>query len=244
MKNYKLEIAYDGTNYSGWQTQKNGITIQGCIEKSIKYFLKIDTVNLIGSGRTDSGVHANNQSANVILSTKMNCEQIRKAINANLSKDIFIRKCVEVDIKFNSRFDAIRREYIYHISNDFSPMNRFYSWQNNRNLNSGRLKECADLIIGENNFSLFSKASSETKNKICVIYESFWNFDDEFISYRIVGNRFLQHMVRLIVGTMVEVSLDRISIDDFKNMLSCKKIKATSERAPARGLFLNKIYYE
>ena len=244
MKNYKLEISYDGTSYSGWQIQKNDRTIQGCIESALKKILKIETVNLVGSGRTDSGVHANNQTANIILSTNMNCDQIRRAINTNIPNDIFISKCKEIDLSFNSRFDALKREYIYYITNDFSPMKRFYFWQNNRTLNKDKLVKCANLIIGENDFSLFSKSSSETKNKICIIYESNWTFNDGFLSYKIIGNRFLQHMVRLIVGTMLEVSLDRITFDDFSSMLKCKKVKATALRAPARGLFLNKIYYE
>ena len=244
MKNYKLEITYDGTSYSGWQIQKDDRTIQGCIEKAIKKFLKIESVNLVGSGRTDSGVHANNQTANIALSTNMNCDQIRKAINANIPNDIFISKCKEIDLDFNSRFDALKREYIYYITNDFSPMKRFYFWQNNRIFDKDELVKCANLMIGKNNFSLFSKASSETKNKICIIYESSWTFNEDSFSYRIVGNRFLQHMVRLIVGTMLEVSLGRITFDDFRSMLNCKEIKAKAVRAPAKGLFLNKVYYE
>ena len=244
MKNYKLEISYDGTCFSGWQVQKNDKTVQGCIEGALKEILKINSVNLISAGRTDAGVHANGQSANVILDTQMTCDQIRKAINAKLSRNIFIKNCIEVDVDFNSRFSAKRREYIYYITNDFSPMKRHFFWQNNRKLNRSTLKRCAKIVLGENDFSLFSKASSETKNKVCTIYESYWKFDDDFISYTIIGNRFLQHMVRLIVGTMIEVSIGRIKLKEFRDILNCKKIKVSAERAPAQGLFLNKIYYK
>jgi len=209
----------------------------------LKEIIKIDNVNLIGSGRTDAGVHANEQCANVVLDTKMTCEQIKKAINSKLSNDILIKSCIEVNLEFNSRFSAKRREYIYYITNDFSPMNRYFFWQNNRHLNKEKLEKCAAMIIGEYDFTLFSKASSETKNKICKIYQSSWEFGDKSISYKIIGNRFLQHMVRLLVGTMVEVSIGRFSLDEFSSLLRCEKIKVSAVRAPAQGLFLNKIYY-
>jgi tRNA pseudouridine38-40 synthase len=244
IKNYKLEIAYDGSSFSGWQIQKNANTIQDSIESALKKIMKIDNINLIGSGRTDAGVHANNQCANVLLDTKMTCEQIKKAINSKLSNNILIKNCIEVNLEFNSRFSAKRREYIYYITDDFSPMNRYFFWQNKRKLNKDKLEKCAAMIIGEYDFSLFSKASSETKNKICTIYQSSWKFENKFISYKIAGNRFLHHMVRLLVGTMVEVSIGTLSLDQFSSLLKLEKIKASAVRAPARGLFLNKIHYE
>ncbi len=189
-------------------------------------------------------MHANQQTANVALDTNMTSLQIKKAINSKLSKDIYINNCTEVKLEFNSRFSAVRREYIYYITYDSSPMKRYYSWQIKHKLDIDLLNQCADIIIGENDFSLFSKASSETKNKICNIYESYWVINNNNISYTIIGNRFLQHMVRLIVGTMVQVSIGKISVEEFKKILNCNKIKTTAVRAPARGLFLNKIYYE
>ena len=189
-------------------------------------------------------MHANQQTANVVLDTNMTNIQIKKAINSKLSKDIYIKDCTEVNKDFNSRFSAVRREYIYYITYDYSPMKRYYNWQIKQELDFNLLNQCADVIIGENDFSLFSKASSETKNKICKIYESYWTINNSNILYTITGNRFLQHMVRLIVGSMVEVCKNRMSIEEFKNILNCKETKKSAVRAPARGLFLNKIYYE
>ena len=189
-------------------------------------------------------MHANQQTANVSLDTNMTSMQIKKAINSKLSKDIYIKDCREVKMNFNSRFSAARREYIYYITYDSSPMKRYYYWQIKQSLDEDLLNKCADIIIGENDFSLFSKASSETKNKICNIYESYWTINNNDVLYTIIGNRFLQHMVRLIVGSMIEVSRGRISIEEFKSILNCKEVKKTAVRAPAQGLFLNKIYYE
>jgi tRNA pseudouridine38-40 synthase len=244
LKNYQLIISYDGSSFFGWQIQNDVRTIQGEIEKELKSIFKVDNINLIGSGRTDSGVHANGQVANFKIKTNMSEEQIKNAINRKLSKDIFIKDCKIMKDDFNSRFAAINREYIYYIIEDYSPINRMYSWHCKWPINKDRLDECADLLIGKNDYTLFSKASSETKNKICKISYSKWDFNDSQYSYKIIGNRFLQHMVRLLVGTMIEVGRERLTIENFKNILNCKEDKVTAVRAPASGLFLNKIYYE
>ena len=224
--------------------QKNARTVQGIIEEKLRKILKINKVNLIGSGRTDAGVHANEQIANVSLETNMTFIQIKNALNSILPKDVYINDCRETDDQFNARFSAKKREYIYYIIDDYSPTKRMYYWQCKWSLNEQKLNKCASMIIGEKKFSLLSKASSETKNKICNIYESSWIFNKGYAEYRIVGNRFLQHMVRLLVGTMIEVSRNRIPVKDFNKMLQCKDTNYTSVRAPALGLFLNKIYYE
>ena len=242
--NYKFEIVYDGTDFFGWQSQKDQRTVQGDIEFALKDILKIDSVNVIGSGRTDSGVHAKAQIANVFLETRMSPLQLMKALNRKLSNDVFIKDCVLVDEKFNARFSAKKREYLYYITDTYSPINRQYSWNCKWEFDENKLQECAAMLIGENDFSLFSKASSETKNKICCIYESSWNFESEIGVYHISGNRFLQHMVRLLVGTMIEVGRSRLSLRDFQNILKCEDTNTCAVRAPALGLFLNKIHYE
>ena len=243
-KNYKLNIIYDGSSFFGWQVQKSERTVQGEIERELKNIFKTDKINLIGSGRTDSGVHANCQVANFQFDTEMNTEQIKKALNRKLSNDVYIKDCIKVNTDFNSRFSAVRREYIYQITEDFNPLNRMYYWHCKWPINQKRLNECSNLLLGEHDFSLFSKASSETKNKICKIYDSKWSFNKTELNYKIVGNRFLQHMVRLLVGTMIEVSREKIKLKDFKNILENKDSKISAVRAPAQGLFLNEVYYD
>tara|TARA_Y100000746_G_C15398795_1_gene405461 strand:+ start:285 stop:1019 length:735 start_codon:yes stop_codon:yes gene_type:complete len=244
MKNYKLEICYDGTAFFGWQIQKETRTVQGVIEEQLRSIFKSGHINLIGSGRTDAGVHANCQVANFFVETNMDESQIMKAINRKLPKDILIKKCSLVNDKFNSRFSATRREYIYNITDEYSPINRMYFLHHKWPVDKEKLSVCADLLIGENDYTQFSKASSETKNKICVIYHSEWIFLNKTYTYKIIGNRFLQHMVRMLVGTMLEVARDRISIKDFKDILKCNKTKLTAVRSQASGLFLNNVYYE
>ena len=189
-------------------------------------------------------MHANAQVANFVIKTTMSELQIQNALNSRLPEDIFINSCNAINQTFNSRFSAVKREYIYYITNNYSPIKRMYSWQCKWTLDEKKLNKCADLLIGENNYSLFSKASSETKNKICVITHSEWTVQGEYYIYKIIGNRFLQHMVRLLVGTMIEVARNRLTLENFKNILKCKESKVTAVRAPSVGLFLNKIYYE
>ena len=243
--NYKLTISYDGTNYSGWQIQPDSKTIQEIIEKSLMKIFSDQNIKVIGSGRTDAGVHANGQVANVnIENSKMNESQIKNAINSYLPNDIFINDCTLVKDEFHARFTAKKREYFYYISNNYHPKNRFYVWNCKWELDLNILNKCSEMLIGEHDFSSFSKASSDTKNKICKLYESYWIMDDSKLIYKVKANRFLQHMVRLLVGSMVEVSRGRISIKEFERILKNKKSKFTAVRAPATGLFLNEIFYE
>ena len=199
---------------------------------------------MIGSGRTDTGVHANGQIANVNIDTKMSPVQLTKAINNYLSKDIYIVKCDLVDDDFHSRFSAKKRQYFYYISNRYSPINRMYLWNCKWNLDLSKLHICANLITGEHDFTLLSKASSDIKNKTCIVYQSEWKIEDSRIVYKITANRFLQHMVRLLVGSMIEVARGRITIKDFENILNNSNSIFSAVRAPAHGLFLNKIFYD
>ena len=242
--NFRLKISYDGTNYFGWQTQPNVRTIQNSIENSIKKIFSNQNIKLIGSGRTDSGVHANGQIANIEIETEMLPKQLTKAINSYLSKDIYIEKCDLVDDDFHSRFSAKKRQYFYYISNSYSPINRMYLWNCKWNLDLSKLHTCASLIIGKHDFSLLSKASSDTKNKICKVYQSEWEIEGSKIIYKITANRFLQHMVRLIIGSMVEVARGRMTINDFKNILNNSNAFFSSVRAPSHGLYLNEIFYD
>ena len=205
---------------------------------------KILDINLIGSGRTDSGVHALGQVANVAINTSMSAIDLRNAINANINDDIFIKESLEVDLNFNSRFSAKRRSYIYKICKNKSPFINDRKWFNSSNFNKDLLMKCSKFVMGENNFSSFSKNNPDIKNKICTIYLSEWNFFESELIYRIEGNRFLHHMVRYLVGTMVEVSQGKISLDDFKDLLNNQSNRLNIFKAPAHGLYLHEVCYD
>jgi tRNA pseudouridine38-40 synthase len=241
--NYKLKISYNGENYSGWQIQPDKRTVQGEIEKS---FVDIfgEKIDLIGSGRTDSGVHAYNQIANFHCETNIPEEKIVKAINSKLSNDIYVKSCKKVKNDFHARFDAVSRHYIYNVSNKFCPFNHSYEWYLNwKNIDLDILNRCSDIIRGKHDFKNFCKSSSIKDSNICIVEKSIWTFNEHKMLYEIIANRFLHHMVRFLVGTMIEVSRGRISLDDFIYLLKGDDNQSKILCAPPKGLFLKKIQY-
>ena len=244
MSNYKLTIQYDGTDYFGWQVQAKGRTIQGEIESVFKKIFPRQKINLIGAGRTDSGVHALNQVANIKLDTAMEPEEILNAINGNLSNDIYIKILDTINNDFHARFSATDREYVYNITSEYSPFNRKISWHIKYKLDDSKMTNCAESILGEHDFSSFCKATAEVNHKRCTIYTSTWTKENGVLKYKIKANRFLQHMVRFLVGTMVEVGRGRITIEDFKLFVNGEHPKFSVLKAPAQGLFLKEVNYE
>lgn len=242
--NFKLTIKYDGSSFSGWQIQPNQRTIQHEIETVIKEIFQKNNINLYGSGRTDSGVHAIGQTANFsIKKTNMNATQILKAINSKISKDIYILNCEVVDEDFNSRFSAKSREYIYKISQIYSPFLRKYYWYQNYNLDKEKLDQCSEILLGEHDFSNFCKSISLKNKNLCNITKSCWNFSDDNIYFEIKSNRFLHHMVRMLVGTMIEVSKNRLTVENFNKMICDINFRKRIVTAPSLGLYLYKVNY-
>lgn len=243
-RNLKLVIEYEGTEFLGWQVQKTGRTVQGEIESALKRIFKTDSITLIGSGRTDSGVHAKAQPANVKISSDMELNVIQNAINGNIGRDIWVSKCDFVEEDFHSRFDAKVREYRYFLTKLYSPINRKTEWFLPKELDLKLLKECAEKIVGIHDFTRFCKANAEVENKVCNVFKAEWNFSIGSGKFIIQANRYLQHMVRYLVGTMVEVARGRFTIQQFESLISNEKNELMVYRAPAHGLFLWRVEYE
>ncbi len=239
-----MTIQYDGTNLHGWQVQKNGRTVQGEIQDALQKIFKNQKINLLGSGRTDSGVHGLAQIANIKLDTEMSIESLLNAINGNLKdNDISIKNIKEVSNNFHSRFSALKREYIYKISTNYSPIDRNYYWHIKETIDIEKLHNSAKLILGEHDFTQLSKKNDDIDNKNCNVYLSSWDIYEDKIYYNIIANRFLHHMVRYLVGIMIEISKDNsFTIDEFESMLQGKESRRIY-RAPSKGLYLKKIYY-
>lgn len=242
MYRYKLTIQYDGTEYHGWQVQKNHTTIQDEIEKSLNVFLS-KKVPLVGAGRTDSGVHALGQVAHFDLDQKKEPRVIVDALNARLNNDIQIKDCVLVDKTFHARFSAKKRFYLYRLRTDTFLLDRSFTFQVKK-VDFNLLKSSAELIKGTHDFTSFSKHNDKIDNRYCTIYESAWKEDNSLLNYRICGNRFLHHMVRYLVGTMVEIAKKRYSTDDFEILLKNPQENVHIYKAPSRGLILEKVEYE
>ena len=244
MHRYKIIIQYDGSPYSGWQLQKNRKTVQGEIENALKIISgSKDRIVVYGAGRTDSGVHAYGQVAHFNLSTNLRSTDICNAINSNISEDCRIMSIKKVRNDFESRFDAKKRSYRYQVYIGSSLLFKNQAWLIN-NIDINILEELSEMIIGEHDFLSFSKYRPEQKNTNSVIYESVWGKKDEMLVYEISGNRFLHHMVRYLVGTMVQVSRGLYPKDKFSSLLHEPRKNVQIHRAPANGLILLKVEYD
>jgi len=240
---FKLHIQYDGTHFSGWQKQPEGRTVEGVIEKALSTLYQMD-IDVIGQGRTDAGVHALQQVAHVDLPVKYNEKRIIHAMRGLLPEDVSIYGINKTDSEFHARFDAISRTYSYRIANRPIPIDRHKIWYYFHDVNLELLKECAESILGEHDFLQFCIANENPKlTTTCTITESRWRNKEGILIYTINGNRFLRHMVRRLVGTMMEVSAGKLSLKQFEGMLIEPLNKIPAYSAPAYGLILESVEY-
>ena len=242
MNNYKIIISYDGTEYAGWQIQKNAVTVQQKISDALKIILK-EKVNLIGSGRTDAGVHAIGQTANFLTTNKINGYRFLHSLNSVLPFDIAVRKIELVDESFSARFDAVRRSYLYFIVKGKNPFWNKYAFRSGRDYNIDYLNQLSKSFLGEKNYTSFCRTRTETENKICAIYGASWRRKKDFIIFKIEGNRFLHGMVRTITGTLLNAEKNNYSSDYIEHILASHNRETAGESVPAHGLFLYKVRY-
>lgn len=242
MYNYKLTIQYDGSLYKGWQIQVNEKTIQQTIIESIKVILKED-VNLIGSGRTDAGVHALGQVANFRTENQLDLYKFKHSLNAVLPDDISVSDICEVHEGFHSRYDARSRVYLYLITKNKSPFYKRYSYHYHGHIDCCLLNEYAKEIIGKKDFSSFSRKNTETENKICSVYDLKWRAAGTMVILRIEADRFLHGMVRTIAGTLLRALTNNPDSSFIRKIIEARDREAAGEAVPAQGLFLYKVNY-
>lgn len=243
MSRYKIIISYDGSNYKGWQIQKGVKTIQGELERVLR-ILNNNKTRVHGSGRTDAGVHATGQVAHFDFKfKKKSFKNFKEAINGNLPNDIRVLGCYKVSQNFHARYSAKKRYYKYKIRTDEFILDRNYIWKIEK-LNISVLNKIAKELIGEYDFTSFSKVDKNNKSRRCIIYDSSWKKSGSLVDYNIVGNRFLHHMVRYLVGTMVEVSKGALTKEDFFELLHSPRENACIYKAPSNGLVLERIDYD
>ncbi|MEE8341223.1 MAG: tRNA pseudouridine(38-40) synthase TruA [Candidatus Neomarinimicrobiota bacterium] len=243
MSRFKITIQYDGTNYFGWQMQSQKRTIQKEIETSLAPLNADKRVVVTGAGRTDTGVHALGQIAHFNLNTKVKNRALQKAMNARLPSDIRIMDLVTINDEFHARHSAKRRYYRYQCLLGNNLLFKNQSWFAGE-INKSKLDILAKKIIGTQDFQSFSKLNKQSDNTKCNIYESKWNKTDNMLIFNVCGNRFLHHMVRYLVGTMVAAAQDRLSINYFVELLNNPQKQVQIFKAPAEGLILIGIDYE
>lgn len=243
MRNIKLTIQYNGKNYCGWQKQNDSLGIQGTIEKAIKEITKED-VKIIGSGRTDAGVHALGQVANFNTSCNIPVEKIPGALNSKLPKDIAIIEAQEMDLDFHSRYSAKGKRYRYLIYNNAyrSPIYNNISYLVKYDLDFEKMEKEAKALIGTYDFKGFMSSGSSVKDTVRTIYDIDISRQEDLIIIEVEGNGFLYNMVRILVGTLVDIGRGRIDID-MLSIIESKSRSMAGHTAPAHGLFLKKVDY-
>lgn len=249
--NYKLLIQYDGTDFHGWQVQENDRTIQGELERVIGN-LEGAEVKVVGSGRTDAGVHAEGQVANVFINREFTPERLRNAINGNLWRDIRIMKAEPAPDEFHARFSSKKKTYVYRIINApvMSPFWRRYAHHESRPLDIARMTTASRLLLGEHDWTAFSSARSDGESRVRKIldcsFDSSWDAraNAMVIEFRIVGNGFLRYMVRSIVGTMLEVGRGEKDSDTIQTAIVTGDRSLAGQTAPAHGLSLLRVDYD
>lgn len=243
MRNIMLTIEYEGTNYVGWQKQKNSLAIQEVIEKAISSITQ-EEVDLTASGRTDSGVHALGQVANFKTHSKIPADKIPGAINSKLPEDISILEAKEVSIDFHSRYSAIRKRYRYAILNSKykRPIYRKFSYNINYKLDFDKMKIEARHLIGEHDFRSFMSSGSSIISTVRTIYDVTIEKEGDLIILEIEGNGFLYNMVRIITGTLIDIGREKINIS-LDEIIKSKNRNKAGHTAPSTGLFLKKVYY-
>jgi tRNA pseudouridine38-40 synthase len=245
MRNIKLTIEYDGTNYQGWQIQAKGPTIQGMIEEKLALLVG-ETIHLVGSGRTDAGAHALGQVANFKTWSQMDVRSIQRALNSLFPTDIVIKSVEEVEENFNARKQSKSKIYEYRILNRpiRSAFHRRYAWHIPQKLNLREMKKAAQSLTGEHDFSSFRSVGSPTRTAIRKVIRAEWKRSrDGLICFEIEANGFLKQMVRAIVGTLVEVGKGKISVGEFQIILESRDRKKAGPTAPAHGLFMKEVKY-
>jgi len=244
MRTIRIEVEYEGGGYCGWQVQPNGPTVQGALEEAVEKltgaFSRVE-----GAGRTDAGVHAVSQTAHFKTASAMPGEDFARALNAHLPRDIAVRKSSEAPEAFHARFSAIGKEYLYRIEN--SPTRpvlcRRNAWWISWPLCDALLRQGAEAVVGRHDFTSFADADRAGEENVRTVYEAQWVRDGRQLLFRVRGNGFLYKMVRVIVGTLVEVGRGKVPPEEMRRILAARDRRAAGPTAPPHGLHLVSVEY-
>jgi len=239
---YFIELSYKGKSYHGWQNQPNAVSVQEVLEKALSTLLR-ETITIVGAGRTDAGVHAKQMFAHFDTNVDFSQEDLTYKLNSFLPKDIAIHAIFEVPKDAHARFDALSRSYIYRISLTKNVFDYNYSYNFNLPLDVKAMNEACKVILEYKNFKCFSRSNTDVKTYNCNIIEAQWEKESNMLTFSITANRFLRNMVRAIVGTMIEIGLGKIGIEQFHDIIKSKDRTNAGASVPGHGLYLVNIDY-
>ncbi|MFU8812915.1 MAG: tRNA pseudouridine(38-40) synthase TruA [Balneolaceae bacterium] len=243
MPRWKLVLSYDGTRYNGWQRQPTGRTVEGEIERCLETLYQ-QPIDLIGQGRTDAGVHALHQVAHFDLPDTLSPDRFLNGLQSLLPDDIAMVGTEEVEETFHARFDAVSRSYIYSCTTARRPLQRHMEWYIPNQPDVLLLNRCAEAVLGRYDFINFCiPPEGEKATTICEIVQSEWVQEGESLTYHIEGNRFLRHLVRRLVGTMMQVATGALTLEEFTTRITGPEISQKGHAAPPHGLLLSGVRY-
>lgn len=241
---YFLNLSYDGTAFFGWQSQPRQISVQETIESALSKLYSHEPIKVVGCGRTDSGVHAKSYTLHVDLPHLSSEEELLFKLNRMLPSSIAIHSIEEVDSEKHARFDAKRRTYHYFIHLSKDPFNVKYSTYFHHDLDFEAMNKAAECLIGEHDFTTFSKVNTDVKTHVCSVSNAKWiKISDTEYYFEYSSNRFLRNMVRATVGTLLAVGTGKITVQEFKTIFESRDRSKASGSADAEGLFLWEVEY-
>lgn len=240
---YFITLAYDGTNFHGWQIQPNGNSVQEELQKALTTLLRQPTP-VVGAGRTDAGVHARNMVAHFDSDVAIDCQQLAYRLNRMVPRSMAVYDVREVGDDMHARFSATKRTYHYYVHTRKDPFLRHYSCELHFDLDFERMNKAAAILMEYSDFGAFCKSHSDVKTTICSVMAAEWHqtSDTEWY-FEISADRFLRNMVRAVVGTLVDVGRGRLTLDEFRNVIEGRKRTAAGESMPANALFLEEVEY-
>ena len=239
-----ITFSYNGTRYCGWQRQPNGIAVQEELEKALSTILRTP-IELTGAGRTDAGVHALNMVAHFDIAddTIVDSQRLINNLNSLLPYDIAVKNVERVTDEAHARFDALSRKYEYHIITHKNPFLKEQACRIHFPLNMELMNEAAKVLFEYEDFTSFSKLHTDVKTNNCTIMEAYWQQRGEELVFTIKANRFLRNMVRAIVGTLMEVGRERLTLEGFRQVIEAKNRCSAGHSVPACGLYFIEAEY-
>lgn len=239
---YFIELSYNGSAYHGWQNQPKDISVQEVVEKALSTLLK-EAISIMGAGRTDTGVHASQMFAHFDTDVVFNKTNLVFKLNSYLPKDIAIRNIFGVKEETHARFHAVSRTYLYRIALKKEVFSFDHSFFVKQDLNIEKMKEASEVLFRYKDFQCFSKSKTDVKTYHCDIMKATWTVENNELRFVIKADRFLRNMVRAIVGTMINIGLGKMDVEDLHTIIKSKNRSEAGFSVPAHGLYLTEVAY-
>ncbi len=239
---YFIELSYNGSTFHGWQNQPNAISVQEVIEDALSKLLK-ESIDIVGAGRTDAGVHAIQMFAHFETNVKFSFENLKFKLNSFLPKEVAINNIFEVTNDAHARFDAVNRTYIYRISTSKNVFEFNYSYYLKSDLEIEKMNEASKILFEYENFKCFSKSNTDVKTYNCTIMKADWKIQNDEYVFTIKANRFLRNMVRAIVGTLINIGLGKMKPEALHDIIMSKDRTKAGASVPGYALYLSQIEY-